>query len=96
MKQWIRARQALLLSLGLLAAWLLPLIQWDKVVLFQRAEHGVQVHVHQVPEVGLVGGGKGIHRLVREGHGVQEGGHAALEQLQKRRGHGVLLAARQH
>ena len=62
----------------------------------QRAEHGVQVHVHQVPEVGLVGGGKGIHGLVREGHGVQEGGHTALEQLQKRRGHGVLLAARQH
>ena len=37
MKQWIRARQALLLSLGLLAAWLLPLIQWDKVVLSASA-----------------------------------------------------------
>ena len=37
MKQWIRAQQALLLSLGLLAAWLLPLLQWDKVVLSAAA-----------------------------------------------------------
>ena len=62
----------------------------------QRAEHRVQVDVHQVPEVGLVGGGEGVDRLVREGHRVQEGRHAALEQLQKRRGHRVLFAARQH
>ena len=62
----------------------------------QRAEHRVQVHVHQVFEIRLVGGGKGVHRLVREGHGVEEGRHAALQQLQKRRFHRVLLAARQH
>ena len=62
----------------------------------QRAEHCVQVHVHQVLEIGLVGGGKGIHGLVREGHGVQKGRHAALQQLQKGRGDRVLLAACQH
>ena len=62
----------------------------------QRAEHRVEIDVHQVPEVRLVGGSEGIHRLVREGHSVQEGRHAALEQLQKRRLHRVLLAACQH
>ena len=62
----------------------------------QRAEYRVQVDVHQVLEVRLIWGRKRVHRLVREGHGVEEGRHAALEQLQERRGHGVLLAARQH
>ena len=62
----------------------------------QRAEHRVQVDVHQVLEVRLIRSRKGVHRLVREGHSVEEGRHAALEQLQERRGHGVLLAARQH
>ena len=62
----------------------------------QRAEHRVEVDVHQVLEIRLVGRCEGVDRLVREGHGIQEGGHAALEQLQKRRLHRVFLAARQH
>ena len=62
----------------------------------QRAEHRVQVDVHQIAEVRLVGGGEGVHRLVREGHGVEEGRHAALDQLHKGRGHGVLFRPRQH
>ena len=62
----------------------------------QRAEHRVEVDVHQVAEVRLVGGGEGIHRLVREGHGVEEGGHAALDQLHERRGHRVFFRPCQH
>ena len=62
----------------------------------QRAEHCIQVDVHQVLEVGLVGGREWIHRLVREGHGIQERRHTALEQLQERRRDRVFFAARQH
>ena len=62
----------------------------------QRAEHRVQVHVHQVLEVGLVGGGKRVYGLIREGHRVQEGRHAAFQQLQERRSDRVFFAARQH
>ena len=29
MKHWVRVRQALLLSLVLLTAWMLPLFRWD-------------------------------------------------------------------
>ena len=62
----------------------------------QRAEHRVQVDVHQVSEIRLVGSGKGVHGLIREGHGIEEGCHAALEQLQKRRGDRVFFASGQH
>ena len=29
MKHWVRVRQALLLSLVLLTAWILPWVRWD-------------------------------------------------------------------
>ena len=62
----------------------------------QRAEHCVEVHVHQVLEIRLVGRRKGVNGLVRERHRIEERRHAALEQLQKRRFDRVLLTARQH
>ena len=37
MKQWARVRQALLLSLVMLAAWMLPLFRWDGAVLSAAA-----------------------------------------------------------
>ena len=60
------------------------------------AEHRVQVDVHQVAEIGLVGGGKGVDRLVREGHCIEEGSHAAFKQLHKGGADGVFFAACQH
>ena len=62
----------------------------------QRAEHGVQIDVHQVLEVRLVRGRERIHRLVGEGHRVQEGCHAALEQLQERRSDRIFFRTSQH
>ena len=62
----------------------------------QRAEHRVQVDIHQVFEVGLIGRSERVHRLIREGHRIQERCHAAFEQLQERRGHRVFFAACQH
>ena len=62
----------------------------------QRAEHRIQVDIHQVAEVGLVGGGKGVDRFVREGHRVEEGGHAAFEQLHEGGADRVFFAAGQH
>ena len=37
MKHWVRVRQALLLSLVLLTAWMLPLFRWDGAVLSASA-----------------------------------------------------------
>ena len=37
MKHWVRVRQALLLSLVLLPAWILPLFRWDGAVLSAAA-----------------------------------------------------------
>ena len=62
----------------------------------QRAEHRVQVDIHQVFEVGLIGRSERVDRLIREGHRIQERCHAAFEQLQERRGHRVFFAACQH
>ena len=49
-----------------------------------RVEHRVQVHVHQVVQVLLVGGGNGVDGLVGVGHGVEERLHGALDQVDKR------------
>ena len=72
------------------------LLEHGRVYHSQRAEHRVQVDIHQVAEIGLVGGGKGIDRFVREGHCVEEGRHAAFEQLHKGGTDRVFFAARQH
>jgi hypothetical protein len=46
-----------------------------------RVQNRVQVDAHEVLQVGRVGGGHRVHGLVGEGHGVQEGLHARLEQV---------------
>ena len=49
-----------------------------------RVEHRVQVHVHQVVQILLVGGRNGVDGLVGVGHGVEERLHGALDQVDKR------------
>ena len=72
------------------------LLEHRRVHHSQRAEHRVQVNVHQVAEIGLVGGSKGVDRLIREGHRIEEGSHAAFEQLHEGGADRVFFAARQH
>ena len=61
-----------------------------------RVEHRVQVHVHQVVQVLLVGGGNGVDGLVGVGHGVEERLHGALDQVDKRLLDGKLGRPAQH
>ncbi len=46
-------------------------------------QHRIHVHIHEILEILLIGGGDGIYRLVRIGHGIQEGIERALHQLHK-------------
>ena len=57
------------------------LLEDARAVVDGRVQHRVQVHVHEVLEVLVVGGGHRVHGLVREGEGVQERLHRALEQV---------------
>ena len=59
-------------------------------------EHGVEVDAHEVQQVLLVGARNRVHRLVREGQGVQEGLHRRLEQVDEGLLHRVEVAAAQH
>ena len=61
-----------------------------------RVEHRVQVHVHQVVQVLLVGGGNGVDGLVGVGHGVEERLHGALDQVDKRLLDGEFGRSAQH
>ena len=61
-----------------------------------RVEHRVQVHVHQVVQILLVGGGNGVDSLVGVGHGVEERLHGALDQVDKRLLDGKLGRSAQH
>ena len=61
-----------------------------------RVEHRVQVHVHQVVQILLVGGGNGVDGLVGVGHGVEERLHGALDQVDKRLLDGELSRSAQH
>ena len=62
----------------------------------RRVEHRVQVHVHQVVQILLVGGGNGVDGLVGVGHGVEERLHGALDQVDKRLLDGKLGRSAQH
>ena len=44
----------------------------------QGVEDGVQIHVHEIQKILVVPAGQGIHGLVREGEGIQEGGEGAF------------------
>ena len=46
-----------------------------------RMEHGVEVHVHQVEQVLLVGARHRVHGLVGEGERIEEGLHRGLQQV---------------
>ena len=46
-------------------------------------EDCVQIDVHQIEKILIVPAGNGIHRLVRVGHGVQEGLDGGFQQLHK-------------
>ena len=59
----------------------------------EGVENGVQIDVHQIEKVLLIPGTDGVHGLIREGHGVEEGLKRALQQLHKGLLHGVLLRA---
>ena len=61
-----------------------------------RVEHRVQVHVHQVVQILLVGGGNGVDGLVGVGHGVEECLHGALDQVDERLLDGELGRPAQH
>ena len=61
-----------------------------------RVEHRVQVHVHQVVQILLVGGGNGVDGFVGVGHGVEERLHGALNQVDKRLLDGKLGRPAQH
>ena len=61
-----------------------------------RVEHRVQVHVHQVVQILLVGGGNGVDGLIGVGHGVEERLHGALDQIDERLLDGELGRPAQH
>ena len=59
-------------------------------------EHRVHVHVHEVEQVLLVGAAHGVHGLVREGQGVQEGLHTGAQQVHEGLLDREFLRAAQH
>ena len=59
-------------------------------------QHGVEVDVHEVQKVLLIGARHGVDRLVGVGHGVQECLHRAFEQVHEGLFHGKLVRAAKH
>ena len=49
-----------------------------------RMEYSIQIHVHQIGKILLIGGGHRIHRLVRVRHCIQEGIQRSLHNLNER------------
>ena len=59
-------------------------------------QHGVEVDVHEVQKILLIGTRHGVDRLVGVGHGVQERLHRAFEQVYEGLFHGKLVRAAKH
>ncbi len=59
-------------------------------------EHRVQIDPHQVVQVPLIPAGDGVDRLVRVGHGVEEGVQGAFHQFHKGLPHGVVGGTAEH
>ena len=59
-------------------------------------QHGVEIDVHEVQKVLLVGARHGVDRLVGVGHGVQERLHRAFKQAHEGLFHGELVRAAKH
>ena len=75
---------AVVIGLGVLAVELIvPALLHEDLGLFVDggAEHRVQIDLHQVVEIFVVAAAYRVDRLVRVGHGVQEGLHGALQQI---------------
>ena len=80
----LAVHNAIVVGLGILAVeFVVPALLHEDLGLFVDggAEHRVQVDLHQVVEIPIVAAAYGVHRLVRVGHGVQEGLHGALQQI---------------
>ena len=58
--------------------------EYLRALMYQRAEHRVEIDGHEVKEILLVAAGDGVHRLVAEGQGVEIGLHRALQQRNER------------
>ena len=69
------------------------LIEDVGVIVYGRCEHCVKVNPCKVHEVRVVSAGNGENSLVGVGHGVEEGVHGALHELQKGLLYGVFLGA---
>ena len=69
------------------------LLEREGVLHAQRVEDGVHVHVDEVEEIGAVARADGVHRRVRARPGVQERREGALQQIDERLLHGILLRA---
>ena len=59
-------------------------------------EDRIQIDIHQIVKILQIGAGNRIDRLVRVGHGVEEGLERPLEQLDKRLFERILLRPTQH
>ncbi len=73
-------RERHLRAVGLVVPAFLP----EGVLRDQREEHRVEIDVDEIVEVLEVLAGDRIGGLVRKGHGVEEGVHRALDQLDER------------
>ena len=61
-----------------------------------RIEYGIQIDLHQVLEILPIAAGHRVNRLVRVGHGIEEGIEGTLDQLHKRILHREFLRPAEH
>ena len=71
---------------GLAVELIVPALlhEYLRALMYQRAEHRVEIDGHEVKEILLVAAGDGIQRLVAEGQGIEIGLHRALKQRDER------------
>ena len=84
---------ALIIELAVLILLDVPALLTKRVLVIvdQRTEHRVGVYGHEVDQILFVHARHGVHRLVGEGHRVEEGVQRAFHQLDKGIVYGVLL-----
>ena len=72
------------------------LIERIRRIIDGRLEHRIQIHLYQVHEVLRIAARHRIQRLVRKGHGVEEGVHRAFQQMDERFLHRIVLRSAEH